>query len=164
MEDITVLWTLFAGTFLLVPSNISSPPSNIDKYYFSQIENEGGSIIGSEVQYSHFAEKDNSPWKLGYSASVTDEGGIWIGGGILKRINIYEKINLNLSLMPGLYFKGNEIDLGGPIEFRSALEIEYKVNNKYGVGIGIDHRSNAEIYDYNPGMDAYKLVLYVYLD
>ena len=66
--------------------------------------------------------------------------------------------------MPGLYFKGNEIDLGGPIEFRSALEIEYKVNNKYGVGIGIDHRSNAEIYDYNPGMDAYKLVFYVYLD
>jgi hypothetical protein len=44
-------------------------------------------------------------------------------------------------------------DLGGPIEFRSGLELSYEMPNTQRVGVAFNHISNASIYDRNPGAE-----------
>jgi hypothetical protein len=45
------------------------------------------------------------------------------------------------------------VDLGGPIEFRSGIEVAYHMENGMRLGLGWDHRSNLEIYARNPGVE-----------
>jgi hypothetical protein len=61
--------------------------------------------------------------------------------------------------MPGLYSKGNRRDLGGSLQFRSSLEAGYEFPSALRVSIGIDHRSNADLNSFNPGMDGLHLRL-----
>ena len=55
--------------------------------------------------------------------------------------------------MPGFYLKGDEVDLGGWIMFRSGVEIMLDVDEKYTLSFGFDHRSSGDIWKYNPGME-----------
>jgi len=53
----------------------------------------------------------------------------------------------------GTYGKGDGKKLGGALEFRSSLEIAYRLLNRGRVGIQIGHLSNASLYDENPGTE-----------
>lgn len=65
--------------------------------------------------------------------------------------------NKSLFLSPGtsvgVYNKGKGKNLGGKIEFRSGILLEYVCNNKSRVGLGVYHISNAGIYKKNPGAE-----------
>ena len=52
----------------------------------------------------------------------------------------------------GLYRNGN--DLGSSIEFRSRLEIAYRVADRSRIGLAISHVSNAGIEGDNPGTNS----------
>jgi len=62
-----------------------------------------------------------------------------------------------LYLMPsfavGAYSKGNGKDLGGTLEFRSGIEVDYQFDNAQQFGIGLNHLSNAGIYKHNSGVE-----------
>ena len=58
-----------------------------------------------------------------------------------------------LHAMPGLYAAGDDFDLGGPIEFRSGIEFGYESRGGWRYALSYDHRSNAGIYDDNPGVE-----------
>lgn len=51
----------------------------------------------------------------------------------------------------GAYHKGSGRDLGGALEFRSGIELDYQFPNQHQIGVALNHISNASIYDHNPG-------------
>ena len=51
----------------------------------------------------------------------------------------------------GAYSAGNGKKLGGTLEFRSGIEVDYQFENKHRLGVALNHISNASIYDRNPG-------------
>ena len=53
----------------------------------------------------------------------------------------------------GTYGKGDGKKLGGALEFRSSLEIAYRLRNRGRVGVQIGHLSNASLYEGNPGTE-----------
>jgi lipid A 3-O-deacylase len=55
------------------------------------------------------------------------------------------------SFSVGGFEEGDGKDLGGPLEFRSALEFAYRFDDASRLGVQIGHLSNASIYDSNPG-------------
>jgi hypothetical protein len=60
----------------------------------------------------------------------------------------------------GHYRPGDEgRELGGPLEFRSGLELSRRLGPRTRLGLSFDHLSNAGIYDHNPGSESLGLVL-----
>ena len=75
-------------------------------------------------------------------------------------VNPYAGVYTNLALGPvivspfagaGYYAKGQSKDLGGPFEFRLALDVAYEFESQSRLGLRFSHLSNAYIYDHNPG-------------
>ena len=160
---------LFLASIFLSPENpmkngfVERESKSFDEYTVADV-NMNKSSIGSEIMYSGYVDKQYGPIQPGYSASITDDGAIWVGIGAMRKTNIYKNFNFNFSLFPGLYIENGGPDLGGIIIFRSGVEMEYKINESSSISIGVDHRSNADIYDYNPGMNTFRLSFSFYLD
>jgi len=114
-------------------------------------------IVGQEAQYSLFENKKFGPLQRGRSISLTDQGGLWLGYGFIRRVELNDTFYFNFDFFPGVYVKNNEEDLGGWIMFRSGIELEYSINTDWKMSLGYDHRSSGDIWEYNPGMETVKL-------
>ncbi len=57
------------------------------------------------------------------------------------------------SLGLGYYDKGSGKDLGHEIQFRTTLEISFKLKNNNRIGLFFGHTSNANLGDKNPGVE-----------
>ena len=114
-------------------------------------------IVGQEVQYSFYESKKFGPLQRGRSISLTDQGGLWLGYGFIRKLELNRVLNFNFDLFPGVYMNNNEEDLGGWIMFRSGIELEYTLNNDWKISLGYDHRSSGDIWEYNPGMETLKI-------
>ncbi len=68
------------------------------------------------------------------------------------------KLGARGSLTPGfavsLYEDGDGKDLGGPVEFRTSLELAFQSSPGTRLGIATYHLSNAGLYDLNPGSNS----------
>ncbi|WP_120500442.1 acyloxyacyl hydrolase [Roseovarius sp. EL26] len=110
--------------------------------------------VGEEVYYRRDTGFATGPFQWIYGVSATSDGELWAGVGQAVTYSIAnDRLYTQLHAMAGLYEDGDGADLGGPIEFRSGIEIGYQ--NKKGVrmGLSIDHRSNAGLYSDNPGLE-----------
>ncbi|MDR9454072.1 MAG: acyloxyacyl hydrolase, partial [Wenzhouxiangella sp.] len=85
--------------------------------------------------------------------SASSDGELWAGIGHVYTLTTRQDLFLQLHAMTGLYEAGDGVDLGGPVEFRSGLEVGYQADNGMRLSLGIDHRSNAGIYGTNPGLE-----------
>jgi len=128
------------------------------KYTLSAVEFQN-KIVGQETQFSFYENKKFGPLQRGRSVSLTDQGGLWLGYGFIRKIELNHKLNFNFDFFPGFYFENSEEDLGGWIMFRSGLELEYSINTNWKIAIGYDHRSSGDIWEYNPGMETIKISL-----
>ena len=126
------------------------------KYSLSNVEFQN-EIVGKEFQYSFYENKRFGPLQRGQSISVTDQGGIWVGYGFIRKVRLSNAFNFNFDFFPGVYLKNNEEDLGGWLMFRSGLELEYTINPNFKVSLCYDHRSSGDIWEYNPGMETIKI-------
>ena len=64
------------------------------------------------------------------------------------------RIVLTPSLAVGLYDNGHDRDLGTPFpEFRSAVELAYRFDDRSRVGVMFNHISNAGLGKVNPGTE-----------
>ena len=126
------------------------------KYTFSGVEFQD-KIVGQEIQYSFYENKKFGPLQRGRSISITDQGGLWLGYGFIRKVELNNAVNLNFDFFPGVYFKNGEVDLGGWIMFRSGIELEYSLNNDWTLSLGYDHRSSGDIWKYNPGLETLKI-------
>jgi hypothetical protein len=83
---------------------------------------------------------------------VTNKGSTYFYGGFNLEFPIYDK---RLFVIPGFaiggYSKNSGKNLGGPLEFHSSIELNYKLKNCHRIGVAFGHISNASIYKKNPG-------------
>lgn len=68
------------------------------------------------------------------------------------------------SFAPGVYVRGDGKNIGGPIEFRSQIELGYRLPNRGRIALSLDHISNAGIYKRNPGVETVMLTYGMPLD
>jgi len=82
---------------------------------------------------------------------VTDDAGYYAYAGIFTDIYFGRRWVLSPSIAVGGNSEGNGKDLGGPVEFRSAVELAYRFDDRSRLGLQFGHLSNAGLYDDNPG-------------
>ncbi len=128
------------------------------KYTLSDVEFQNN-IVGKEIQYSFYEQKKFGPLQRGRSISITDQGGLWVGVGFVRKVKLNDAFNFNFDFFPGVYLKNREEDLGGWLMFRSGIELEYSINRNWKISLGYDHRSSGDIWKYNPGMETIKISL-----
>jgi len=68
-------------------------------------------------------------------------GGRWVGSG---------------GWATGLYYRGDGDgkDLGGVVEFRTHLELAYRLRDESRVGLCLYHLSNGHVFSFNPGSES----------
>ena len=100
-------------------------------------------------------------WRLAPMIGLvgTDNGAGYLYGGLRRELPLDLKWSVTPSFAVSLYDAGDGHDLGGPIEFRSALEISYLIGRRSRAGLAIYHLSNASIYKRNPGSNSVVLTL-----
>ncbi len=84
---------------------------------------------------------------------ANSDGGGAAYAGVLVDLYFGNRLVLTPSFAPGVYLHGASKDLGGPIEFRSQVELSYRFDDRSRLGFGISHMSNAHIYNKNPGTE-----------
>lgn len=86
--------------------------------------------------------------------SDTTDGSVYGYAGLNYDIPLWNKqVYLIPNFAAGAYAKGDGKPLGGAIEFRSGLELDYQLKNSQRVGVAFNHISNASIYYHNPGIE-----------
>lgn len=89
---------------------------------------------------------------LGVNVDV--KGGAYGYGGINWEVPLGSSpFSLIPNFMIGAYHQGSSKRLGGPLEFRSGIELDYQLPNTQRVGVAFNHISNASIYHHNPGAE-----------
>ena len=89
---------------------------------------------------------------------ATSDAAVYGYGGILLDVFFGRRWVLTPSFAAGLYENGSGKDLGHAVEFRSALELGYRFDNRARVGLSFYHLSNSSLADNNPGTEVLTLV------
>jgi hypothetical protein len=113
--------------------------------------------IGQEIYVGYDSGQSYGPFAMTYGASSTADGDLWIGVGAKwtsKKLTP-GPFFVELSLIPGLYAQGDGPDIGGALQFRSALGAGYEFANGDTLAVLFDHRSNADIESTNPGLETF---------
>ena len=121
-----------------------------------------GNTIGQELRYTRMFDMKKGRFNPTFDVSITDQGGLWVGAGLYQQFDIElgdQTFFVGSTFAPGLYFQGDEVDLGFPIEFRSGLEVGMRFDNDWQVSLSYDHRSNADVVAVNPGLETIQLRL-----
>jgi hypothetical protein len=95
-------------------------------------------------------------WKLDVTGGLTttEEGATWLYFGMRRDFRLGKR----WVVAPGFAFSHYAVfdgkDLGGPLEFRSAVDLAYRLTPKKRLGLTLYHLSNAGYYDRNPGSNS----------
>ncbi|MCC5960288.1 MAG: acyloxyacyl hydrolase [Rhodobacteraceae bacterium] len=89
---------------------------------------------------------------VGLSAAGNSSGYIGVGAAYTLRAH-HSGLFTRLTGLAGVHKRGDGRNMGGPIQFRTALDVGYKTASGIEFGIGADHRSSARIYRPNPGLN-----------
>jgi lipid A 3-O-deacylase len=94
-------------------------------------------------------------WKIRPIVGVfgNTDGGFYGYGGIALPLDLTDRLQLVPAFAVGGYHDGGSKDLGYPIEFRSALELNYLIGDGQRLGLTVAHLSNAHLDDDNPGTE-----------
>jgi hypothetical protein len=131
MADDAAWWSVYLGTFRLGKAD-------------STLEG------GFEVRLPARIQKLSY---VGGVAATVDEA-VWVYGGVRWRQPIGGKWALSPGFAVALFEEGEGKDLGGPVEFRSSLELSHRRSERSEIGLILYHLSNAGIYDENPGCNS----------
>ncbi len=89
---------------------------------------------------------------VGFSAN--SDGGYWAYGGLRYDFEISDRWRITPQFAISLYERGDGKELGGPLEFRSGIELSYRLDSGASLGLVFYHLSNARIYHLNPGQES----------
>ena len=93
---------------------------------------------------------------FGYMRALNSSS--YLYGGLAFDLMPSPHIVISPSFSPGVYMKGQGMDLGYALEFKTTLEIAYRFNNRSRIGVMFYHLSNANIGKKNPGTECLMLV------
>jgi hypothetical protein len=95
---------------------------------------------------------------------ATSDGSTYAYGGIGLDIFFGKRVVLTPSFAVGAYSEGDGKDLGHTIEFRSAIELAYRFDDRSRLGLSFYHLSNAHLDDNNPGTEVLSVTYALPLD
>lgn len=89
-------------------------------------------------------------------AMATSRGALLAYGGFRMELPMGERWVVSGGWAPGLYHPGtgDGKDLGGILEFRSHLELAFRLRNQSRVGLCLYHLSNGHVFSLNPGSES----------
>jgi len=87
-------------------------------------------------------------------AMASSRGILYSYGGFRLDLPLGERWIFSPGWATGLYYQAEGKNLGGALEFRSHLELAYRLPQEARVGLCIYHLSNAGIFDFNPGSES----------
>lgn len=104
-------------------------------------------------------------WRLDLAGglSASEEGSVWGYVGLRKDLWASEKFVIAPGFAVAVYEEGDGKDLGGSLQFRSALDFGYQLGSRARVGLTVYHLSNAGLEDFNPGANSVVLTYSVRL-
>jgi hypothetical protein len=123
-------------------------------------------VIGTELFAIYDLPKRYGAFQPTVGASMTSNNDFWAGaGGKWSTERVTDSpIFIELSLMPGLYVRGDGPDIGFPLQFRGSLGAGYNFDNGASISVFFDHRSNANLSELNSGIETLGVRLSMTLD
>lgn len=110
--------------------------------------------------------KRHTKWDIipafGYSWSVN--GTKYIYSDLKRDWSFKNNYILTLSMGTGLFDNNKNIDLGHTLEFRTGIELSYKMKKGYRLGLAGYHLSNSRISSKNPGTESLVMSLLIPLN
>lgn len=88
---------------------------------------------------------------------ATTDAAAYIYGGLRLDLFLGRRWVITPQFAAGLYHDGDGKDLGHAVEFRSALELAYRFDDRSRLGLSLYHLSNGSLSDKNPGVEAVTL-------
>ena len=149
MRSIIRIWVVL--TLVCLPAVAEEPRSlavSVGMFNF----NKSPSPLEAGVEYRH----PTGVWKMAAAGAlyVNVDGAFWVFGALRRDFSVAERWFVTPAFGVSLYSQGNSKNLGGPVEFRSAVELGHEFRNRTRLAIGIYHLSNAGIYFPNPGSNS----------
>ena len=89
---------------------------------------------------------------IGLSMARNNSGYVGVGAAYTLRAQD-SGLFARFTGMAGIHKRGSGRNMGGPMQFRTALDVGVTAASGMEFGIGIDHRSSAAIYRPNPGLN-----------
>ena len=116
-------------------------------------------IDGVGVQYRHYPLAWNLVPMVGFVGSAVNKTA-YTYAGLHYPIDLGERWRLSPSFAAGYFDSKGGLALGGALEFRSGIELNYLLNKEWRLGAALTHISNGNLYDFNPGTEAFHLSLH----
>lgn len=114
--------------------------------------NDTAAEIGVEYHFAPLESAYNLIPTVGFA--VNADKAYWLYGGVRYDFHVNQKWVLTPNWAIGYYNKGDSTDLGADIEFRTGLELAYKLTDNSHLGVGVYHLSNAGLANRNPGSNS----------
>lgn len=112
----------------------------------------------AEFRAEYRSDKKIWIFKPFIGAMGTTDSAFYGYGGFLVDVFFGRRWVLTPSLAAGYYSKGNGLDLGHEVEFRSSIELSYRFDDRTRLGLSFYHLSNASIGSDNPGAEVLSIV------
>lgn len=108
-----------------------------------------------EYHFDPFYSGERASYGWGFAGQVDTDSDVFVGFGVHANWAIGSgNWFVEGSFMPGYYDEGSSgTDLGGNVQFRSLIGIGYALTAERKLSLAIDHKSNADIEDRNPGSE-----------
>lgn len=114
--------------------------------------------LGVELRLGRFELFELPNFRPFAGVAGTPDRNVWVYAGLGYEIELGERWVLVPSFAVSLYERGEGFFLGGPIELRSGLELDYRLPDGSRLGLIFYHLSNSRIYELNPGSESLALV------
>jgi len=140
-------WRLGAPETVVASSGVFEPIAHGDSYE-----------IGAELRFAprRFGFFPSSLPDLVPTAGVSAgaQGSLYVYGGFRFDFPLGERWTVSPGTAAGLYYRAARFDLGGPLEFRSQVELSYRLPGGSRLGLCLYHLSNAGLFMRNPGSES----------
>ena len=121
---------------------------------------EGPSAVGIEYRWAPIGS-----WRLvpGAGFTLAEEGAAYAYAALHRDFELGHSWFLTPTFGAGAFRNGGNLDLGYALEFRTGLELSFRVADRYRLGLLGYHVSNARLSDDNPGTEVVELVFAIRL-
>ncbi len=87
-------------------------------------------------------------------AMASSRGALYTYAGFRADIDIGKRWIFSPGAATGLYYREGGKNLGGPLEFRTHVELSYRLPGDGRIGLCFYHLSNGGLFDFNPGAES----------
>ena len=129
----------------------------------------GGYDVNDDRTAGQFNLEYRSSWDEWYvkpfaGVMATTDAAAYAYGGFLLDVYFGRRIVFTPNVAVGLYADGDGKELGNTVEFRSGVELAYRLDSRARLGVAFHHISNASLSDNNPGTETLTLTFSLPLD